>query len=779
MDPPKQGILRLQAHKGKENIIPSSLPRLSVKKDSNQSSALLIRKISGSQPTLGAVALRSQVDALRAENAKLRKEHQRELAKSQEKSSQLESRVQELVREKLVRDSEHAEAEREHRMASQRETALRMALEKSEAALKQLNERSGKLGGVERKLEDMERIHSDEKRKLTQEISSLHSQLEVARTTINEYAARLRERDTSKRFETRARELEARIQERDSRIQELEEELATAEAQAQVYEGRVQVYDKRVKAYKDRVRIAEQQARNTEAEIEALHAARASSNEETLKELAYAKTLLEQLAIAYGDLHARSQAKDRRIYALEVEVQDKGKKVATMEQMATWAEEERRHLADELDIRRRLASSEGWEGFWHTSHFEEEGSRDEVEELMLTALEGRREMCEMEVRKLELLAIDDHIPIPSTSSIPSFSASSNLSHSEELELARLRAECEALREEQESLEQDLVDAAMESEEHTRQVAAYQELQVEYASLEAELARLRLQSVGPSAQPSHIRVQADLSRLETEHKQLQGEFLAYKQKMEETARAAAEHEARAILLNGLQSREHSLREQMDALRTRVALLEKDLADEKENVKRAERRLIQAKTVEDELREDIDEMMEALDRVDRFEDAYNILVGEVVRLGLSDDVLDKLQKSSEAPLNVSHAKQKLKYVEEVKKELDRMAQKLAQTERERDQARAQGVDLRRELSVFQTVTGLNGWMDQSRSASTPPVRSMMTPPGRVPSVPLERIMETPTNEGLGVVSNPSAPAPAERRISRALSIALEAENMTLTE
>ena len=39
-------------------------------------------------------------------------------------------------------------------------------LERSEAALKQQNERSGKLGSAERRIEDLERIHADEKRKV-------------------------------------------------------------------------------------------------------------------------------------------------------------------------------------------------------------------------------------------------------------------------------------------------------------------------------------------------------------------------------------------------------------------------------------------------------------------------------------------------------------------------------------------------------------------------------------------------------------------------------------
>lgn len=66
------------------------------------------------------------------------------------------------------------------------------------------------------------------------------------------------------------------------------------------------------------------------------------------------------------------------------------------------------------------------------------------------------------------------------------------------------------------------------------------------------------------------------------------------------------------------------------------------------------------------------MEALDRVDRYEEAYETLVSEVVGLGLADDELDRLQKLSEATLGVSTAKQKLRYVEQVKAELDRVAQ-----------------------------------------------------------------------------------------------------------
>lgn len=66
-----------------------------------------------------------------------------------------------------------------------------------------------------------------------------------------------------------------------------------------------------------------------------------------------------------------------------------------------------------------------------------------------------------------------------------------------------------------------------------------------------------------------------------------------------------------------------------------------------------------------------MMEALDRVDRYEEAYEMLVSEIVQLGLGEDELDRLQAMSEKTLGVSTAKQKMKYVEEVKVEMDNIA------------------------------------------------------------------------------------------------------------
>jgi hypothetical protein len=67
-----------------------------------------------------------------------------------------------------------------------------------------------------------------------------------------------------------------------------------------------------------------------------------------------------------------------------------------------------------------------------------------------------------------------------------------------------------------------------------------------------------------------------------------------------------------------------------------------------------------------------MMEALDRVDRYEEAYEALVAEIVQFGLGDDELDRLQSMSEKTLGVSNAKQKMRYVEGVKDELDQVAQ-----------------------------------------------------------------------------------------------------------
>ncbi|KAG8738770.1 hypothetical protein FRC10_006487 [Ceratobasidium sp. 414] len=750
MDAPKQGVLHLRTKKEKENVVPpSGLPRPSAKRGIVQP-GLPVRKVSGSPPTLGAAALRSQVDTLRAENAKLRKEHQRELVKLQEKSAQSEVRVQELVREKLARESEHAEIEREQRVASQREAALRTALERSETALKQLSERSGKLSGAERKLEDLERIHADEKRRLTLDISSLQSQLDVARTTLISHTSRLRERDSSKRL---AQDLELRLQDRDARILELED-------QAQVYERRVQVYDDRVRAYKERVKIAEERAKEAEGEAELVLGERAQDGTKGAEELQYTKQLVQKFALAYGELYERMMEREREIREMRRALKGKARMVEALEEDLELVREETAELKEEVQARQleRWAEVEGsgWEN----------GSRAQVDELLALAREGQAE-----TRRLESLAFDLGSPHagPSTLSRPDPSSSgpsSSRSAALEAELGQLRTECAALREDQESLQQDLVDAAMDAEEHARQAAEHSRLQVEYASLQAELDRVRAQS---------SRSSPALSQLESEHKRLVEEYDSYKTKMEGVASALAEHEARAVLLNGSQAREQALRGQIENLRGKIAGLEKALAEERASVKRAKERVAALQSVEEGLRGDMDEMMEALDRVDRYEEAYETLVAEVVQLGLGEDELDRLQNMTEKILSTSNAKQKMRYVEDVKIELDRVAQKLARAEWERDQARKEGAGLRRELGVFQSMAGLDGF---SRSASTPPVSvrgiPMMT---EMPGIGTHAEMRA-----LGLGLPPRRPGSAsstntqqQRRISRALSYAIEAEGV----
>lgn len=423
---------------------------------------------------------------------------------------------------------------------------------------------------------------------------------------MNEHSARLRERDASRRFEVRARDLEFCLQERELRIRELEDELATAEAQAEVYEGRVQVYDKRVRAYKDRVRIAEQQAREAEAEIEALQVNRTWQNEGTIKELEYTKMLLERLTVAYGELAAQMREKDKAVRSLEWALSDKEKRVETLERSVKVVEGDLMELAKEFGTGWSVSNSERWKGFGDSIDGGDD-SRAELNELLVVAMDGQREMRAMEVEELELLAQQPR------ASLSSQSLSSSAGSSAELEIAQLRAQCAALQAEQDSLEQDLVDAAMDAEEHARQASAYKQLQTDYASLEAELLRVCTQHtlsalpqpVDPNTRTAHAQAQADLTRLETEHKRLQGEFAEYKRSMEEATRAVAEHEARAVLLNGLQAREHALREQMDELRAYVAELEKKLVEEKNNVKKAEEKLTEAKIVEGGLRYDINE------------------------------------------------------------------------------------------------------------------------------------------------------------------------------
>ncbi|KDQ21505.1 hypothetical protein BOTBODRAFT_205114 [Botryobasidium botryosum FD-172 SS1] len=111
-------------------------------------------------------SLKQQLRTLQAQLTRLEKDRARDAEQYESKIAQAELRAQELVKEKSVLQSEAAIADKERRAATQREATLRAAMEKSEAALKNLNDKGSKLGSLQRKLEDLEKVHAEGKKRV-------------------------------------------------------------------------------------------------------------------------------------------------------------------------------------------------------------------------------------------------------------------------------------------------------------------------------------------------------------------------------------------------------------------------------------------------------------------------------------------------------------------------------------------------------------------------------------------------------------------------------------
>ncbi|EJU04291.1 hypothetical protein DACRYDRAFT_105354 [Dacryopinax primogenitus] len=172
--------------------------------------------------------LRQQIQELQGENARLLKERRHEVHQLESKLEQAEARTRELVREKGTLQTEAAIAIKEQRLAQDRETTARLAHEKAEKEVKQLAERASKYGALQRRLEELEKMHLESKSKSRADKGTLESDLEHARAFV---AEKQRELDSV----TSHRESESR------RIQDLKRAHAMAETENQELRSKLHI----------------------------------------------------------------------------------------------------------------------------------------------------------------------------------------------------------------------------------------------------------------------------------------------------------------------------------------------------------------------------------------------------------------------------------------------------------------------------------------------------------------------------------------------------------
>ncbi|KZT57765.1 hypothetical protein CALCODRAFT_270375 [Calocera cornea HHB12733] len=130
--------------------------------------------------------LRQELQELQTENARLAKERKHEAHQMQSKLEQAEARIRELVKEKGALQTEAAVATKEQRLAQEGEVSARIAREKAEKEAKQFAEKATKYNALQRRLEELEKLHAESKSKCRKQNGSLESDLEQARALVAE-----------------------------------------------------------------------------------------------------------------------------------------------------------------------------------------------------------------------------------------------------------------------------------------------------------------------------------------------------------------------------------------------------------------------------------------------------------------------------------------------------------------------------------------------------------------------------------------------------------------
>ncbi|KAF8309446.1 hypothetical protein DL93DRAFT_2085721 [Clavulina sp. PMI_390] len=129
-------------------------------------------------PPLSSALLKQQLDALKI---RLEKEHQRALHQLETRATKAETRCQELAKDYATSRSTASQAERELRLAIQRESSIKTALEKTEATLEQFRQRATNFTELQKKLTTLEAQHTDAKRQHKERIAQLESGFETTR----------------------------------------------------------------------------------------------------------------------------------------------------------------------------------------------------------------------------------------------------------------------------------------------------------------------------------------------------------------------------------------------------------------------------------------------------------------------------------------------------------------------------------------------------------------------------------------------------------------------
>ncbi|PIL35838.1 hypothetical protein GSI_01498 [Ganoderma sinense ZZ0214-1] len=207
-----------------------------------------------------------------------------------------------------------------------------------------------------------------------------------------------------------------------------------------------------------------------------------------------------------------------------------------------------------------------------------------------------------------------------------------------------------------------------------------------------------------------------SQLDQSTKQLAEAEAVRNQLSESLQRAQTEHaEAQRMLADSAASlaesnaRVESFRKQLDVVkaeaRADVARAEQGMQQEKQASQRLAKSLQQVKQAEQFLRCEVEQLSSDLAEAEKYEEAYNGLLAEVEQLvmknALAEDEAQRLSKFNAEILGHNNPAQRIVYVDRIRRELHETKHKLLLSTRDRDAAYADNDDLRAELDLYKSV------------------------------------------------------------------------------
>ncbi|TFK91332.1 hypothetical protein K466DRAFT_660114 [Polyporus arcularius HHB13444] len=550
----------------------------------------------------------------------------------------------------------HVEEKKAHRLEQER---LKLELNRAQRTATEQTERADKLkkqnDALDARVQDLKKTSAAEQ----SELRELRVKLKASEQERTQLAAKQGDAAEARKAEARKKE---ELRERDRKITELEKVLGTEKKKREAAEARWQeaksktderVQEVRVVAQdaENRLRAAEQDAKTAREALQQLEDRAQDTEEELLAQLEQHRNMMSRVAEEYGRLASTTVA------------------LATHERV--------KHELTALKLRnnrleRKLATSEA-----------------QVPELanLIRQVKEENSFLAAQLREAREESHYYRYALRDTSSIAEDASPD------------LEAVAAAFEEDRRISDQELHEAVCGDLELWRALDHAQKESLLYHS-------------------SVITKELDNVRAQLEHrtKEVSAAEVARNHLCESLAKAQTEHaEAQVKLADSVASlaesnvRLEAIKKQLEVsqmeARAEVAKAEQMVLQEKQANQRLVASLRQAKQAEQFLRSEIEQLNTDFAEADKYVEAYNGLIAEVDALvmknALAEDEAQRLSKFNAEILSHKNPAQRIMYVDRIRRELHETKQKLLLSTRDREAVLADNDELRAELDMYKSV------------------------------------------------------------------------------